>query len=134
MAKNAKQFEERPWGSFEILSEFEIDNLAFSEEQGYEVVIKKIVVKPGQRLSYQFHKKRKEKWICVQGRGIVIKNGMEHWFSNGNTMNFNPLDKHRIENKMEDMELIFVEVSTGKFDEKDIVRIEDDYKRKTKKK
>ena len=62
MAKNAKQFEERPWGSFEILSEFEIDNLAFSEEQGYEVVIKKIVVKPGQRLSYQFHKKRKEKW------------------------------------------------------------------------
>jgi mannose-1-phosphate guanylyltransferase/mannose-6-phosphate isomerase len=47
--------EERPWGWFEIL--FEEATLK----------IKRILVKPGKRLSLQSHERRAENWIVVQG-------------------------------------------------------------------
>lgn len=48
----------RPWGYYENLSEGE----------GYKV--KRIVVRPGQRLSSQKHKHRNESWTVIEGRGI----------------------------------------------------------------
>ena len=43
--------EERPWGTFEVLY----------EEEGLKV--KRIVVKPGKRLSLQSHRQRAENWL-----------------------------------------------------------------------
>ena len=51
--------EERPWGWFEIL--FEEASLK----------VKRIMVKPGKRLSLQSHERRAENWVIVQGKGAV---------------------------------------------------------------
>ena len=51
--------EMRPWGSFENLLDVPYCK------------VKEIVVKPGQAPSYQFHHKRNETWIIVNGTGEV---------------------------------------------------------------
>ena len=63
--------EHRPWGSFENLL-----------DEPY-CKVKRIIVKPGQRLSYQFHHKRTEHWVIVQGDAIVTLNDEEHIFTEG---------------------------------------------------
>ena len=50
--------EERPWGSFEILT----------EGDGYKV--KRIEVKPGHRLSLHNHERRTEHWVVVGARHL----------------------------------------------------------------
>ena len=109
--------EHRPWGSFENLL-----------DEDY-CKVKRIIVKPGQRLSYQFHHKRTEHWVIVQGDAIVTLNGKEHLFTEGMVVEIPVTTKHRVENKF-DKNLIFIETQTGTyFGEDDIVRIEDDYGR-----
>ena len=52
--------EHRPWGSFEHLL-----------DEPY-CKVKRIIVKPGQRLSYQYHHERTEHWVIVQGEALVL--------------------------------------------------------------
>jgi mannose-1-phosphate guanylyltransferase/mannose-6-phosphate isomerase len=109
--------EDRPWGSFEILYE------------DSQIKVKRIVVKPGQRLSLQSHAKRSENWLVLSGRAIVtVDAGKAHLFANQAI--FIPCGaKHRVENPGEE-ELVFVEVQTGSyFGEDDIIRYQDDYQR-----
>ena len=56
--KNPEQI--RPWGEYEIL----LDE--------WNVKVKRIRVKPGQRLSYQYHTKRREEWVVVEGNLTII--------------------------------------------------------------
>ena len=109
--------EERPWGSFENLL-----------DEDY-CKVKRIIVKPGQRLSYQYHHKRSECWVIVQGVADITLNDKEYLFNTNNVVEIPAGIKHRVENKgVED--LIFIETQTGTyFGEDDIVRIEDDYGR-----
>lgn len=122
MAKNAQQFENRPWGTFEVLHEFK-------RPDGSEVVIKKITVLPGKRLSYQSHNKRKEHWLIVAGHGTVTLDGQEIIVSPESKVEVNLGAKHRIANPGSNENLIFIEISLGEFDEQDIVRHEDDFGR-----
>ena len=110
--------EHRPWGCYEILH----------EEKNCKV--KKITVKPGQRLSYQYHNKRGEVWTVVQGKAtMTLDDVVEHYYY-GETILIPQGTKHRVENKGQD-DLVFIEVQHGSyFGEDDIVRIEDDYNRK----
>ena len=109
--------EHRPWGSFENLLDEEYCK------------VKRIIVKPGQRLSYQFHHKRTEHWVIVQGDAVVTLDDKEHLFTEGMVVEIPVTTKHRVENKF-DKNLIFIETQTGTyFGEDDIVRIEDDYGR-----
>tara|TARA_R100001443_G_scaffold46050_1_gene59050 strand:- start:437 stop:823 length:387 start_codon:yes stop_codon:yes gene_type:complete len=109
--------EERPWGSFENLL-----------DEKY-CKVKRIIVKPGQRLSYQYHHKRTEHWVIVQGDAIVTLDDEEYLFQEGMVVEIPVTTKHRVENKF-DKDLIFIETQTGTyFGEDDIVRIEDDYGR-----
>ena len=113
--KNYK--EERPWGSFEHLLDTDYCK------------VKRIIVKPEQRLSYQYHHKRTEHWVIVQGDAIVTLDDKEHIFTEGMVVEIPVGTKHRVENKF-DKNLIFIETQTGTyFGEDDIVRIEDDYGR-----
>tara|TARA_B100000902_G_C27078143_1_gene797501 strand:+ start:549 stop:899 length:351 start_codon:yes stop_codon:yes gene_type:complete len=113
----AKEFEKRPWGCF----------LVIHDEPNYK--IKRIEVDPGERLSYQYHKKRSEAWTIICGDGLITLNGVEKDFSNGDTILIPKGAKHRIENRGSE-KLIFIEVQTGSyFGEDDIVRVEDDYNR-----
>ena len=109
--------EERPWGSFENLL-----------EEDY-CKVKRIIVKPGQRLSYQYHYKRTEHWVIVQGNAVVTLNDKEQWFTEGMVVEIPVETKHRVENKGKE-DLIFIETQTGEyFGEDDIVRSADDYGR-----
>ena len=109
--------EYRPWGSFENLLDEEYCK------------VKRIIVKPGQRLSYQYHYKRDECWVIVQGAATVTLDDKIHTFIEGDVVQIEYGTKHRVENKG-DEDLIFIETQTGTyFGEDDIVRLEDDYGR-----
>ena len=110
--------EYRPWGCYEILK----------EEKNCKV--KKITVKPGGRLSYQYHYKRSEVWTVVAGIATITLDDETNWYDYGKTVKIPQGTKHRVENR-EQEPLIFIEVQHGSsFEEEDIVRIEDDYNRK----
>lgn len=119
---NQNQIEHLPWGKFEILAQFKV------EPRG-DVCVKIITVKPKAKLSYQSHKQRSENWTFVQGQGTVVLNDVSKEVATG-TRIYIPLGtKHRVINDAENQELVFVEVSTGHFDENDIERFDDDYGR-----
>ncbi len=109
--------EKRPWGIYYII------------HSNKKCKVKRIEVLPGQKLSYQFHKSRDEKWTIISGSAIVTINGLKSRLIYGESVNIPRLSKHRIENPS-DEPLIFIEVQTGDyFGEDDIIRIEDEYNR-----
>ena len=107
----------RPWGIYEILD----------SQTNFKV--KRVVVLPGKRLSYQSHEKRAEHWFIVQGSGEVTLNGENFGCTVGDTFDIEIGKKHRIHNTGV-QDLIFIEVQTGTyFGEDDICRYEDDFGR-----
>jgi mannose-6-phosphate isomerase len=108
----------RPWGHYEVLLDTP------------ECKVKKITVSPGQRLSYQYHHKRKENWTVVKGNLTIILDDEKVFRSPGESIKIGLGNKHRAWNETDEV-VQFIEVQTGTyFGEDDIVRIEDDYKRK----
>lgn len=109
--------ETRPWGTYEVLLDAE------------NVKVKRIVVNPNQRLSYQYHHKRREQWTVVEGELTIVLNDVEHLKLPGESIHIPLGDHHRAWNKT-DNPVTFIEVQTGTyFGEDDIVRLEDDYSR-----
>ena len=107
----------RPWGSYETIA------LADRFQ------VKRIVVKPGAKLSLQMHHHRAEHWIVVKGTAIVTR-GDDTLTLTEDQSTYIPLGtKHRLENPgVIDLELI--EVQSGSYlGEDDIVRYQDDYNR-----
>ena len=110
--------DDRPWGRYYVIS----------DEPNYK--IKKIEVKPGQRLSYQYHENRSESWTIVEGIGTLTLDGKNIDLMEGDNIKIPTNAKHRISNNGLN-KLVFIEVQTGTyFGEDDIIRIEDDYNRK----
>ena len=107
----------RPWGTYTILD----------ESNGYKV--KRIVVKPGKRLSLQKHHHRSEHWIVVSGTAVVTR-GTEEYSVKANESTYIPMGEiHRLEN-VGKIPLVMIEAQVGEYvGEDDIVRIEDDFKR-----
>ena len=109
--------EHRPWGSFENLLDTDYCK------------VKRIIVKPGQRLSYQYHNKRSEVWVIVKGRAMITLDEGTNLYGSEDVINIPVGMKHRVENDGKE-DLIFIETQTGTyFGEDDIVRLEDDYGR-----
>lgn len=111
--------DERPWGWYEILDEW----------PGCKV--KRIVVKPGAKFSYQTHARRSEYWTIVSGSGRVIVDGLDRYVGKGDVVEIKVGQAHRAAASAgTDEPLIFVEVQLGEYlGEDDIVRLEDDYGR-----
>ena len=107
----------RPWGYYE------------SVDGGENFKVKRLMVKPGQALSLQRHRKRAEHWVVVRGRARVTKDGEVHEVLENESI-FIPLGaKHRLENPGAEP-LFVVEVQSGTyFGEDDIERFEDRYNR-----
>lgn len=84
-------------------------------------------VKKGKRLSYQYHKGRSEFWHVVSGKIVVTLNNKQIPLRAGGEINVPAKAKHRIKS-LEDS--VVLEITSGKFDENDIVRLEDDFHRK----
>jgi len=109
--------EERPWGWFEILY----------EEAGLKV--KRIMVKPGKRLSLQSHERRAENWVIVQGKGRFTLDDRSFDLEPQQSVFIPQKSRHRMENPGRD-ELVFIEVQTGTYlGEDDITRFQDDFDR-----
>lgn len=108
----------RPWGHYENLTE------------GPRYQVKRVVVKPGEKLSLQMHCHRSEHWVVVQGTGKITR-GEEEIILTENESTYIPSNTlHRIEN-IGKLDLEIVEVQVGSYlDEDDIIRIDDQYGRK----
>ena len=107
----------RPWGYYESLT------------VGERYQVKKIAVKPGSKLSLQYHHHRAEHWVVVRGTAKVTR-GKEEFFVHENESTFIPVrEVHRLENPGNIL-LEMIEVQSGSYlGEDDIVRLQDDYHR-----
>jgi mannose-1-phosphate guanylyltransferase/mannose-6-phosphate isomerase len=109
----------RPWGYYEEL------------DLGDRFKVKRIVVKPGQKLSLQMHHHRAEHWIVVEGAAKITRND-ETLLLEVNQSTFIPIGAwHRLENPGK-VDLKLIEVQSGSYlGEDDILRLDDDYGRDT---
>ena len=107
----------RPWGTYTILE----------DTPGYK--IKRIVVRPGKRLSLQKHFHRNEHWIVVSGTATVTV-GENTFLVRPNESTYIKMGEiHRLENTGK-IDLVLIEAQVGEYTgEDDIVRIDDDFQR-----
>ncbi len=107
----------RPWGWYERVA------------HGHRFQVKRIMVKPGGRLSLQSHHHRAEHWVVVAGTAQVTV-GEEVRLLTENESVYIPLGAvHRLENPGK-LDLHLIEVQSGAYlGEDDIVRYEDVYAR-----
>ena len=118
--KDAKgrEYDERPWGNYTVL-----------DDEMFDHQVKRIVVLPGKRLSYQTHAKRAEHWFIVDGDATVVLDGKEYELGPGKSIDIAIGQAHRCENRGT-KPVVFIEVQHGTyFGEDDIVRLEDDFGR-----
>lgn len=107
----------RPWGTYTILE----------EDNGYK--IKRIVVKPGKRLSLQKHMHRNEHWIILSGTATVTVEDNTYIVSPNESTYIKAGQIHRLANEGK-IPLIIIEAQVGEYTgEDDIIRIDDDYAR-----
>ena len=107
----------RPWGWYDSI------------DSGPRFQVKRIMVKPGAKLSLQMHHHRAEHWIVVSGTAEVT-NGDQVMTLSENQSTYIPLgQKHRLANPGK-VPLEIIEVQSGSYlGEDDIVRFEDTYGR-----
>ncbi|GAA0670550.1 mannose-1-phosphate guanylyltransferase/mannose-6-phosphate isomerase [Rheinheimera tangshanensis] len=107
----------RPWGKYDS-----IDN-------GSRYQVKRITVKPGEKLSIQMHHHRAEHWIVVSGTANVTVDGKDTLMSENESI-YIPLGAiHALENPGK-IPLELIEVQSGSYlGEDDIVRFSDRYGR-----
>ncbi len=107
----------KPWGKYQIL--YEDDSCK----------VKKITINPQQRLSYQYHTKRQERWVVTNGILTIILDDVKYNKIPGQGVLIPLGSKHRAWNETDEI-VEFIEVQNGSyFGEDDIVRVEDDYNR-----
>jgi mannose-1-phosphate guanylyltransferase/mannose-6-phosphate isomerase len=108
----------RPWGYYQSI------------DRGARYQVKRIVVRPGGRLSLQKHYHRAEHWVVVSGAAEVTLDGKVELVHENESIYLPIGSAHRLANPGKiDLELI--EVQTGSYlGEDDIVRIDDVYNRK----
>lgn len=107
----------RPWGYYQSL------------DAGERFQVKRIVVKPGARLSLQMHHHRAEHWVVASGTARITC-GEKTCLLRENESVFIPMGTtHRLENPGK-LPLYLIEVQVGGYlGEDDIVRFEDNYGR-----
>ena len=117
MKDSDSKIDKKPWGFFEVIS----------DESDHKV--KRILVYPGKRLSYQRHFRRSEHWFIIRGEGLFTLDDENFEVIPYKSFNIPLRSAHRIENTGSS-DLVFIEIQTGEyFGEDDIERLEDDYGR-----
>jgi mannose-1-phosphate guanylyltransferase / mannose-6-phosphate isomerase len=106
----------RPWGYYQ------------SVDQGARYQVKRIVVRPGGRLSLQKHYHRAEHWIVVRGAAEVTLNGAGHLVHENESIYLPIGSDHRLANPRK-IDLADRGADRSYLGEDDIIRIEDIYNR-----
>ena len=133
----------RPWGGFFQIDQRQAQKFVhtfISKEinvNSLKISPKILIVKPNQRLSWQFHKRRKEIWKVYRNEIGVIRSLTN--FENdliikkeGEVIHFDNKERHRLVglDKIGVVAEIWIHTDLNNpSDENDIVRISDDYKR-----
>ncbi|MGL1890208.1 MAG: mannose-1-phosphate guanylyltransferase/mannose-6-phosphate isomerase [Spirochaetaceae bacterium] len=92
----------RPWGNYSVLQ----------DEPTYKV--KRLEVKPGKKLSLQYHQKRQEHWTVVEGLARVILDDEILNLSRNEAVYIPTGSKHRLEN-IGQVPLIIIETQIGTY-------------------
>jgi mannose-6-phosphate isomerase-like protein (cupin superfamily) len=109
------EYAERPWGTYTVLSDDAPDHK-----------VKRIVVYPGKRLSYQRHGKRAEHWFFLSGTAEVTLDGVVIERTAGQVIDIPVETNHRVANAGTD-NVVFIEVQHGTyFGEDDIGRADEE--------
>ena len=107
----------KPWGSF----------TRFTNNEPSTVKI--LHINKGEEFSLQYHTHREEFWKIISGHPeIIVGDEVTHNPKPGDEFTILSHTNHRIFAPNDDV--FVLEISTGQFDEDDIVRIEDKYGRK----
>lgn len=108
--------DKRPWGQFE---QFTLNESS---------TVKLLTVKPKKRFSLQTHKKRAEFWYFLDNPAKVTIGTKNLKAKKGTQIKILKNTPHRIQALNKTVNVL--EISLGKFKEKDIKRIEDDFGRR----
>ena len=107
----------RPWGEWIVL-----------DKQSH-VVVQKLLVYPGGRLSLQRHSHRSERWIVTEGVATAYCDGIITHLEVGESIKIPCRSIHRLSNDGESP-LALIEIQLGTYlSEDDIERFTDDYGR-----
>jgi mannose-6-phosphate isomerase-like protein (cupin superfamily) len=111
-----KKFKEtRPWGGYE--------RFTLNEKSSVKI----LTIKPKQKFSLQYHKKRREFWRFLDNPAKVTLGKKTIKAKKGDEFLIPIKTNHRIEAYNKPVRVL--EISLGIFNEKDIVRLEDKYGR-----
>lgn len=133
----------RPWGGFFVIEDAStraflkrfFPDLKNVDEAPLSPKI--LFVEPGKRLSWQYHNRRSEEWLVIQGRvGVIISDSDEQGdvreLENGECVSIGRKQRHRLVGLNEwgvVAEIWKHSDPENPSDEEDIVRLEDDYGR-----
>jgi mannose-1-phosphate guanylyltransferase/mannose-6-phosphate isomerase len=107
----------RPWGSYTVL------------EEGPRYKIKRVEVKPGEKLSLQTHSHRSEHWVVVKGTAKVSIGDQVILIHENESAYVPKSTLHRLENPGK-IPVEIIEVQNGEYlEEDDIERFSDEYGR-----
>lgn len=110
------KYVERPWGSFKQF----VSNAPCT--------VSLMVVLPGQRLSLQSHTRRAELWIVIDDEAIIQVGDNIATYKAGDEIWISATEKHRLSSKSS-QPIRVLEVAFGHWEQEDITRYDDDYKR-----
>jgi mannose-1-phosphate guanylyltransferase/mannose-6-phosphate isomerase len=107
----------RPWGYYETV------------DVGDRFQVKRLMVKPGEALSLQRHRRRAEHWVVVSGIARITREEKVFELMRNESTFIPAGTKHRLENPGAEP-LYLIEVQSGDYlDEDDIERFDDRYRR-----
>lgn len=134
--------ETRQWGQFFYI---DLDDLSrFINDYFPDIMVditlpispKILIINPGQRLSWQYHDRRKEIWSIIKGPVKVVHShdDVERFvriYNSGNIVTIQNKERHRIVGLDEYAVVaeLWMHIDNHLSDENDIVRIQDDYHR-----
>ncbi len=143
------QDDQRPWGAYLKFANNQADSFITDFFKGIspaearlgnkdaELSPKILIVSPNQRLSWQYHERRAERWVFLtDGKFEKSYNDDEHGAQSieaGGSVQFTALERHRLIGRANEYSLV-AEIwqhtdSNSLSDENDIVRLQDDYNR-----
>lgn len=137
---------ERPWGGFLVIEEGQAEKfiktffpgLSVDDFKGFEKLSPKILlVAPGKRLSWQYHHRRAEIWRVIGGKaGVVVSDSDKQTpvkeLELGESVSLKQGERHRLVGLEQWGVLAEIWKHTdpqNPSDEKDIIRVEDDFGR-----
>ncbi len=105
----------KPWGYFERFI------------QNEKSTVKILYLSPYEELSLQRHFKREEFWLILEGSCQLTINDKTFQAGKGEYFEIKKGEKHRAKSQAQKVSIL--EISKGDFSEKDIIRLEDKYRR-----